>query len=192
VERPGKRKHSKFDEKEKSMPAKQKCQWYLEKAIVTKAELGDEAQKALDKVIDALVKAVDAGTAEFEALKTAFKELGLTGGDNVDVTLLYACEDNNGKISRRKKILADSDSVNWAAKFFRTGNLKASMARTTIINRNKPAGSCCKASRSAIATQQTLQKSKSVRGSQRTAVASATARQKKLRNSKSKQKAVKK
>ena len=139
--------------------ARKPCEWYLEKEIVTAARLSDEASAVLDKVVDALVKAIDAGTTEFEALKLALEKLAPTN-DNVMVTLIYACERRDGSIVRRKADTDNTENVNWAPSVFETPLAK--IGRRNVIRLKTPRRPCCKRGLLTVATARDKQQSRRI------------------------------
>src|ERR1051326_5372652 len=120
---------------------REKCKWYHENTFVYSGKMGDKERKALDKLLDALVKAIDAGADEVSAVKKAIDELG-PAGDVVDVILVYACEDEDGNITRKKVTLDNTENIHWAAKAAKDPS--NAQAQRTIIAKHTPQGSCCK------------------------------------------------
>ncbi len=122
------------------MPPREKCKWYHENTFVYGGKIGDKERKALDKLLDALVNAVDAGANEVAAVKKAIDELG-PAGDVVDVVLVYVCEDEDGKIHRKKVTLDNTENIHWAAKAAKDPD-NARSQQTIIAKYGQ--GSCCK------------------------------------------------
>src|SRR5437762_3623999 len=125
----------------------QKCQWYYEQTFVFPAKLSDEDSKALNKLLDKLVDALGAAESEVSAIKKGIDKLG-PAGDVVEVVIVYACEDEDGNIHRKKYKCDDTENIYWAAKMNLATGAAAKdrdQARETIVKKHKPQGSCCKA-----------------------------------------------
>ena len=124
---------------------KVQCEWYDEQVVVISAKVGGDDRKALDKLLKALLDSLGDAAPEISALTQAIDKLGL-GGDVVDVVIIYACEDDEGHIHRKKYQCDDTENVLWAAKM----NLATGAAakerddqRAVIIKKHKPPGRCC-------------------------------------------------
>src|SRR6266480_572747 len=131
----------------------QKCQWHHEQTFVFPAKLSDEDSKALNKLLDKLVDALGAAESEVSAIKKGIDKLG-PAGDVVEVVIVYACEDEDGNIHRKKYKCDDTENIYWAAKMNLATGADAKdrdQARETIVKKHKPQGSCCKAETKASA-----------------------------------------
>jgi hypothetical protein len=115
-----------------------KCKWKVERVYVVPAKLTGKDKKAVDEVLDALVKALGAAGPEVKAVNKAIDELG-PGGDLVNVYVICACVDAAGQVVKRAKdSVDDTDEVHWAAKTSKlTGADKEDNDRTRkrIVNK---------------------------------------------------------
>src|SRR5262249_5792964 len=78
---------------------------------------------------------------EVSAVKKAIDELG-PAGDVVDVVLVYACEDEDGNITRKTVTLDNTENIHWAAKAAKAAD--NAREQRTVIAKHTPQGSCCK------------------------------------------------
>src|SRR5258708_855550 len=122
------------------------CDWDVENVFVIPGKVGGKERKALDALLDALVKAVGAAGPQVAAVKKAIDALG-PGGDIVDVVVVYVCTDNTGKVTRKKIDLDPlTETLYWAAKMnlVTGGDAKQrDRDRQKAIDTHRPKVSCC-------------------------------------------------
>jgi hypothetical protein len=124
------------------------CVWAVESITVVDGKWSGDDKKALDKALDALIKAIDSAptgpiAGPVGLVKKAIDALG-PGGDVIEkVLVIYACTDNTGTVHRKTFLVGATDVDMWGAKAVKYGGKDAQDKRDRVIEKNRPKGSCC-------------------------------------------------